>query len=86
MGIDLDDALRQIFGTDDGARPKDVRADGQRVATSPAMPSTLATPTAEAVRLYESMQRAAREGDWGRYGRELEALGEQLKLLERAVK
>lgn len=85
MGIDLDDALRQIFGSDDGRREPRGQAAARRAAAVTA-PSSIATPAAEAMRLYESMQRAAREGDWARYGRELEALGQQLELLERAAK
>ncbi|MDH4120570.1 MAG: UPF0182 family protein [Deltaproteobacteria bacterium] len=75
MGVDLEDALNQIFS-------------GKRKATA-----LEATPQAsgggksqQALRHYEAMERAARAGDWAKYGEEQRKLGEVLKDLAQGKK
>jgi uncharacterized membrane protein (UPF0182 family) len=41
-----------------------------------------ATPAGRARRHYEALQEAASAGDWQRFGRELDGLGEALRQLE----
>ncbi|MBI3993332.1 MAG: UPF0182 family protein [Candidatus Lambdaproteobacteria bacterium] len=85
MGLDLDDALRKIFGSD--GRPTETsatRAAAQQRATemSSASPMGVESGSARAMQHYEAMQRASREGDWSRFGRELEELGKTLRELQ----
>ena len=81
MGESLDDALAQIFGTAEGGRARRPAA-----RTAAALPKALrggkGTPGGKAVQHYERMLKASRDGDWERFGREMEALGAALRELE----
>jgi len=81
MGVDLDDALRRIF---DAAPPLEVapaavglEQPGAGAAAAQDEPQP-GTPAARARRHYQALREAAAQGDWARFGRELEALGEAL--------
>ncbi len=80
MGTDLDDAIAQIFGSDSplGAgesAPDDAGRPAHRV------PVVGDAPASRAMAHYERMLRASQEGDWARFGEELDALGVQLRQL-----
>jgi uncharacterized protein len=90
MGVDLEDALGQIFGTD-GATARAERAAVRTQPGQPGQPAKAAppapgaeSPAQRAVRQYRAVNDAARAGDWGRFGRELDALGRTLDELSKA--
>jgi len=82
MGVDLEDALERIFGE---APPLDVTptsiGSGQapQVLAPPAIDAAPGTPAARARQHYDAMREAAAQGDWARFGREMEALGKALE-------
>jgi len=78
MGVDLEDALGQIFGGEANRRP----TDEERARKKPEPQQELGdTPEKQAMRHYERMLRATKEGNWGRFGEEMQALGDALKKL-----
>ena len=86
MGLDLEDALGKIFGGDGTAASSRVAtAASERTVARPApvagQPGSpgMDTPILQAQRQYRALNDAARAGDWGRFGRELEALGHTLE-------
>jgi uncharacterized membrane protein (UPF0182 family) len=86
MGVDLDDALRQIFGEGEAVSSQRDRSRAQSQAERLSEQAALATgtsvqPSKKAMRHYDAMVRAARSGDWTSFGRELDALGKQLREL-----
>ena len=88
MGVDLEDALGQIFGTDGAAfrkrEPLPALSPRTGQAAQP-QPQALGVevPAQRAARQYRALSEAARSGDWARFGRELEALGKTLEELSR---
>jgi uncharacterized membrane protein (UPF0182 family) len=88
MGVDLEDALGQIFGTDGAAfrkrepLPALSPRTGQAVQPQP-QALGVEVPAQRAARQYRALSEAARSGDWARFGRELEALGKTLEELSR---
>ena len=89
MGLDLEDALGQIFGGDGGRKPSTAERQASATALAASLPPSGKEPnpgnalSAQALRQYQSMQESARQGDWVRFGRELQDLG---KILERLAK
>jgi uncharacterized membrane protein (UPF0182 family) len=88
MGVDLEDALAQIFGTD-GRQPAPAAGAERAAAATPASARGPAPPGADtltnrAMRQYKALNEAARDGDWARFGRELEELGRTLEDLSRS--
>jgi hypothetical protein len=89
MGVDLEDALAQIFGTDGAAlrrrEPQPAMAQRPSQAAQPAPPAAPGgeTPAQRATRQYRAVNDAARAGDWARFGRELDALGKTLDELSK---
>ena len=82
MGLDLEDALAQIFGSD-GAAPRVAGTQAAAIQTRPSRGPPSAPPGADslnsrALRQYRALNDAARQGDWARFGRELDALGRTL--------
>ena len=75
MGIDLEDALGQIFGGQQmrAEKGKPKGADSRDIAR----PGD--TAVERAVRQYEEMLRASKNGNWAEFGRKLEALGKTLR-------
>jgi uncharacterized membrane protein (UPF0182 family) len=86
MGLDLEDALGQIFAGKKPPRPVlEVLAPQARTPAAATAPPDMApgTPlTHQALEAYEAMERASREGNWTRFGEELERLGRILRDLE----
>jgi uncharacterized membrane protein (UPF0182 family) len=80
MGADLDDAIAQIFGRG-GGRASSAQAAAARRAEPKQALVPGETPVKQALDHYDQLIRASREGDWARFGRELNALGEQLRRL-----
>ena len=86
MGLDLEDALGQIFT--DGPRP--VLAAARTAPGGTALPIGRAKAdqprgvTGRALEAYETMERASRDGDWSRFGDALQRLGTLLRELQRA--
>ncbi len=87
MGVDLEDALGQIFGPAGKAPRTPLQAKAASRAQAAQMPSLPGSPTGgsalgrQAMQHYNAMQEASRQGDWGRFGRELEQLGNALRQL-----
>lgn len=78
MGLDLDDALAQIFGSPEGAPPPSMAA---RALT--AKPDALGgSPAGKAMEHYRRMLKASRDGNWTRFGLEIDALGKVLRKLD----
>ena len=79
MGIDLDDALVQIFdeGIPVGADFTD--AQGLSLPTERAVPLPLSTGPGQGLELYKRLQRSAGQGNWSEFGQDLDALGEWLR-------
>jgi uncharacterized protein len=93
MGVDLEDALSQIFGSEAAPRARGPRstsaqqAAGAAPAAAQAAPAPGAdTPMKRAVRHYRALNDAAKAGDWGQFGRELDALGKSLEEASKAQK
>ena len=89
MGVDLEDALEQIFGGKRPPRPvleslASQQPSSQQPAAATAAPSSApgAPLTRQALDAYQAMERASRAGDWSRYGEELDRLGKVLRELE----
>jgi uncharacterized membrane protein (UPF0182 family) len=86
MGLDLEDALGQIFAGKKPPRPVlEVLAPQARAPAAAAAPPgpVPGTPlTHQALEAYEAMEQASREGNWTRFGQELERLGRILRDLE----
>ena len=72
MGNNLEDALEKLF----------VRSFGDREIVVAGEEKTLKELIQEAAGYYESAQEFAREGNWSKYGEELQKLEQTLKLLE----
>ncbi len=84
MGLDLEDALGQIF-SGRAALPSALetlaRQPGEPLReTSVSSPG--AGPFARALEAYDALQQASRQGDWARFGRELQRLGSLLREIE----
>ncbi|MCZ6749980.1 MAG: UPF0182 family protein, partial [SAR324 cluster bacterium] len=84
MGLDLEDALGQIF-SGRAALPSVLetlaRQPGEPLReTSVSSPG--AGPSARALEAYDALQQASRQGDWARFGRELQRLGSLLREIE----
>lgn len=85
MGVDLEDALRRIFS---GASGSSSIPATPEVAVSAASGTSAtgvdeaAGPAARARRHYQALREAAGQGDWTRFGRELDELGRALRELE----
>ena len=89
MGVDLEDALERIFGPALRMAPDPLFEQVEPLQPAAAAPfageSPEAPPGSAAARArqhYEAMREAAAAGDWTRFGRELDALGETLRELE----
>ncbi len=88
MGLDLEDALGQIFTR--GPQPALTEArTAPSAATQPigrvkSGAPGLTTVTGQALEAYETMERASRDGNWSRFGEALKRLGTLLRKLERA--
>ena len=85
MGLDLEDALGQIFT--DGPRP--ALAEARTISGTATRPigqakSSQLGLTGQALAAYQTMERASRDGDWSRFGDALNRLGALLQELERA--
>jgi len=83
MGIDLEDALSRIFGSAKGmARSAAAEKAAGRTSGAPE-PAKSSRPSDAAARQamqhYNAVQEAAKQGDWTRFGRELDALGRTLR-------
>lgn len=74
IGNNLEDALEKLF----------VRSFGDREIVVAGEEKTLKDLIQEAAGYYESAQKFAREGNWSKYGEELQKLEQSLKLLEEA--
>jgi len=74
MGNNLEDALEKLFA----------RSFGEREIVVTGEEKTLKNLIKEAAGYYESAQNFAREGNWSKYGEELQKLEQTLKLLEEA--
>ncbi|MDD5014070.1 MAG: hypothetical protein PHW73_03065 [Atribacterota bacterium] len=74
MANNLEDALEKLFART--FKEKDVIVTGEE--------KTLKDLIKEAAGYYESAQNFAREGNWSKYGEELQKLEQTLKLLEEA--
>ncbi len=72
MGNNLEEALGKLFA----------RTFGEREIVITGEEKTLKDLIKEAARYYESAQEFAQEGNWSRYGEELQKLEQTLKLLE----
>jgi len=72
IGNKLEDALEKLF----------VRTFEEREIVITGEEKTLKNLIKEAAGYYESAQKYAREGNWGKYGEELQKLEQTLKLLE----
>lgn len=72
IGNNLEDALGKLFA----------RTFGEREIVITGEEKTLKDLIKEAAEYYESAQEFAREGNWSRYGEELQKLEQALKLLE----
>ena len=86
MGIDLEDALNRIFSGSGRSTAIPVSSE-----VTPASPSVAtvdgdagpdAGPAARARRHYQGLREAAGDGDWTRFGRELDGLGRALREIE----
>jgi len=82
MGIDLEDALSRIFS--DSGRSTSIPVSSEVTAASPSVATVDddAGPAARARRHYQGLREAAGDGDWTRFGRELDELGRALRELE----
>jgi len=74
IGNNLEDALEKLFA----------RTFGEREIVIPGEEKTLKDLIKEASGYYESAQEFAREGNWSKYGEELQKLEQALKLLQEA--
>jgi len=74
IGNNLEDALEKLF----------VRSFGEREIIVTGEEKTLKDLIKEAAGYYESAQEFSREGNWSKYGEELQKLEQTLKLLEEA--
>jgi len=74
IGNNLEDALEKLF----------TRSFGEREIVVMGEEKTLKDLIKEAAGYYESAQKFAREGNWSKYGEELQKLEQTLKLLEEA--
>ncbi len=84
MGTDLEDALGRIFGSAKGmARSAAAEKAAPRAANAPAAKAEAPSSAAarQAMQHYNAVQEAAKQGDWTRFGRELDALGRTLREL-----
>lgn len=72
MGNNLEDALGKLFA----------RTFGEREIVITGEEKTLKDLIKEAAKYYESAQEFSQEGNWSRYGEELQKLEQTLKLLE----
>jgi uncharacterized membrane protein (UPF0182 family) len=83
MGVDLEDALGQIFARKPRARPalETMLQAGQapRPAEPPPAGAAEGDLGKQALEAYESLQRASGQGDWARFGQELDRLGRLLR-------
>ena len=73
IGIDLTEALEKLFA---GTFPEREIIEGEE--------KTLKDLIKEAAGYFENAQKFAREGNWGKYGEELQKLEKTLKLLQEA--
>jgi len=74
IGNNLEDALEKLFA----------RTFGEREIVIAGEEKTLKDLIKEAAVYYESAQEFSREGNWSKYGEELQKLEQTLKLLEEA--
>jgi len=73
IGIDLTEALKKLFA---GTFPEKEIVEGEE--------KTLKDLIKEAAGYFENAQKFAREGNWGKYGEELQKLEQTLRLLQEA--
>ena len=87
MGVDLDDALAQIFGTA-AKGPAPAMASSAASASPPSgMPGEVQGASAgRAMEHYRRLMKASRDGNWTRFGQELDALGKVLQELKQQGK
>ena len=85
MGVDLEDALDLIFSDKPRRQPDEVSQlstpAGAVASQAPEAPPA-GTASARARQHYDAMREAAAAGDWTRFGRELDDLGQSLQELE----
>ncbi|MEE8394705.1 MAG: UPF0182 family protein, partial [bacterium] len=82
MGTDLEDALARIFGTDSGPAATASASLSATAGQAPAGPPAgvgQTSPERKALGHYRDLLKASREGDWARFGRDLNALGRVLQ-------
>ena len=77
MGLDLDDALSQIFGEAAGVGAPATAAAQRAQTASPE--GVLGGGKSRAMAHYQRLLKASKEGNWARFGRELQALGKVLQ-------
>ena len=85
MGLDLEDALFQIFGDKRQQIAGSERPTGAAALSLPAARSAAEDSrsfAAQARGAYEAMQEASRRGDWTRFGDQMRRLGNLLQNLE----
>ena len=89
MGVNLEDALERIFGAAPKMAPATIPGSSIPAQPTGAEPGALErteappdTPAARARHHYDAMRDAAAAGDWSRFGRELDELGEALEEIQ----
>jgi hypothetical protein len=84
MGVDLEDAINQIFSHKPRSQPALERLLPGAASAPPAPRPTAAEGgdlPKKAMEAYDAMQRASGQGDWSRFGQELDRLGKILREL-----
>ncbi len=83
MGTDLEDALGRIFGSAKGMARSAAAEKAAAGKSRPPEPAKAPKPgdaaARQAMQHYNAVQEAAKQGDWTRFGRELDALGRTLR-------
>ncbi len=89
MGLDLDDALKQIFGGSDTSNLlKTVGTEGAQNFQADSTGSAAAIikqrqeVIQQALRQQQAINEAGRQGNWGKFGEALDKLGQTLKQLQ----
>lgn len=84
----LDEALRRVFrgrvSDEDGETAAPTRTGGTESAAAPASERNVRELSRNAKNIYDNAIRAQREGDWSRYGEEIERLKKELEELVKA--